>query len=87
MNVDDIIKKWHVAAYRAECETEDRFDHQMCNIKNTDGVTECPICYFSKRLRYHLDLDAAQQAGVADVPHAPEQGNVDSDQQSSQAHG
>lgn len=52
------LEMWKEALAKAETETATQFNGQTCSLINKDGQNECPMCYFSKRMKHHLGLDA-----------------------------
>lgn len=55
---DDPLKdRLKIAFDLAEHETSAHFAGHTCSIKNKDGKSECPICYFRLRAKHHLGLD------------------------------
>lgn len=43
-----------MAFERAENETAEQFNQQTCSMVNKEGASECPICFFTKRVKAHL---------------------------------
>lgn len=76
MDVD--IFKWHPIGWK-----QDFFGRPL-----QESVTGEIVTIDELMARYNFLLGAAQQAGAADVPHAPQAGDVgDDNQNSGQAHG
>lgn len=52
-------EEYQQAFYKAESDTVDHFpEHSeaLCGAKNEDDEYECPLCYFSIRLKKHLGI-------------------------------
>lgn len=48
------IAKLQEVFSKAENDVAERFEGRACGVLNKEGIHECPICYFSKKVKDYL---------------------------------
>lgn len=54
------LEQLNSAFDKAENETADQYNSQVCSMNDRDGNDTCPICYFRQQVKKHLGIEVSE---------------------------